>query len=106
MPTIDRDESMDSGLDTTWVSVAAELVKAVAEMRQYGEGETARRQQLENSLQEATSLFKRELAAKNTELADLHAELGYPPPPPPMPRLPCYHRKTRQRKRRGQNAGD
>ncbi len=55
---------------------AAELVKAVAEMRQYGEGETARRQQLENSLQEATSLFKRELAAKNSELADLHAELG------------------------------
>ena len=55
---------------------AGELVKAVGEMREYGEAETGRRQQLESALKEATTLFKRELATKNEELADLHSELG------------------------------
>ena len=55
-----------------------ELIKAMAEMKRFGEEETTRRQQLEKALQEANNLFKRELATKNEELADLHAELGYP----------------------------
>ena len=45
-------------------------------MRQYGDAETGRRKQLESALSEATALFKRELAAKNNELADAQAELG------------------------------
>ena len=57
--------------------LAGDLVRAVAEMKQFGDGETGRRQQLETALKEATSLFKRELAAKNEELAGLHSELGY-----------------------------
>lgn len=48
----------------------------MAEMKRFGEAETSRRQQLESALQEATSLFKRELASKDEELADVHAELG------------------------------
>ena len=48
----------------------------MAEMKRFGEAETGRRQQLESALQEANTLFKRELAAKNEELADVHAELG------------------------------
>lgn len=55
---------------------AGSLVKAVEEMRQLGRSQEERRQQLEAALQEATQLFKRELAAKNEELADLHQELG------------------------------
>ncbi len=50
-------------------------------MKRFGEAETSRRQQLESALQEAASLFKRELAAKDGELADVHAELGYAPAP-------------------------
>ena len=45
-------------------------------MKQFGQAETSRRQQLENALSEATTLFKHELAAKNEELAELHGELG------------------------------
>ena len=56
---------------------AGDLVRAAAEMKQFGDGETGRRQQLETALKEATSLFKRELAAKNEELAGLHSELRY-----------------------------
>ena len=48
----------------------------MAEMKRFGEAETSRRHQLESALQKATSLFKRELAAKDGELADVHAELG------------------------------
>ena len=51
-------------------------MKAMAELKQYGDAETLRRQQLEGTIQEATSLFKRELASKNNELAEIHAELG------------------------------
>lgn len=54
-----------------------DLLKAIAELRQSGDAEALRRQQLEGALQEAKALFKRELAAKNEELADVHAELGY-----------------------------
>lgn len=57
-------------------ALAGSLVKAVEEMRQLGRTQEGRRQQLEAALQEATTLFKRELAAKNEALADAHKELG------------------------------
>lgn len=53
-----------------------ELLTVIAELKQLREAEAGKRQQLESSLQQATSLFQRDMAAKDEELTNLRAHLG------------------------------
>lgn len=73
-----EDDESQGPTSCKWLfDMTGELMKAMAEMKRFGEAETAKRQQLEKALQEANNLHKRELAAKNEELAEMHTELGY-----------------------------
>ncbi|PSC71060.1 P-loop containing nucleoside triphosphate hydrolases superfamily isoform 1 isoform B [Micractinium conductrix] len=53
----------------------AQLMRQVAELEASGEGERGRRRELEAALQEASSIFKRELEDKNQQLELLRGEI-------------------------------
>lgn len=59
------------------MDVAADLARAVDELRTAGQGESQRRWELEGALREAASIFKRELCDKNETLRTLQSELRY-----------------------------
>ncbi|PRW57326.1 P-loop containing nucleoside triphosphate hydrolases superfamily isoform 1 [Chlorella sorokiniana] len=55
----------------------AELLRQVAALEASGEGERDRRREVEAALQEASSIFKRELSDKNQQLELLRQEIRY-----------------------------
>lgn len=55
---------------------AAEVVRAMEELRGAGQSEYARRVELESALREATSIFKKELFARNEQIATLEVWLA------------------------------
>lgn len=58
---------------------AAELLRRVAEQEAGGEGERGRRREVEAALQEASAIFKRELADKGQQLEQLRQEIRWGP---------------------------
>lgn len=62
-------------LQTTLISTAGELIRAVEELRQGAGAENGRRRELEAALRESAAIFKHELHDKNLELAALQQQL-------------------------------